>query len=175
MLEIETKKRGAELTSIKFNDVERLHEVNSFWNEQSPILFPVVGKLKYGYTLINGQEYKIPFHGFAHLMDFEEIDKHSYKLSANEETLKLYPYEFDLYVFYTISKNVLSFNYKVVNKSKTEKMLFGVGATRVLNVIIKMKNALLNSKKKKKMMQKLFQWILMFVCFRINLRRGMMY
>ena len=54
MLEIETKKRGAELTSIKFNDVERLHEVNSFWNEQSPILFPVVGKLKYGYTLING-------------------------------------------------------------------------------------------------------------------------
>ena len=67
MLEIETKKKGAELTSIKFNGVERLHEVNSFWNEQSPILFPVVGKLKYGYTLINGQEYKIPFHGFAHL------------------------------------------------------------------------------------------------------------
>ena len=127
MLEIETKKRGAELTSIKFNGVERLHEVNSFWNEQSPILFPVVGKLKYGYTLINGQEYKIPFHGFAHLMDFEEIDKHSYKLSANEETLKLYPYEFDLYVFYTISENVLLFNYKVVNKSKTEKMWFGIG------------------------------------------------
>ena len=127
MLEIETKKEGAELTSIKYNGVERLHEVNSFWNQQSPILFPIVGKLRYDVALINSKEYPIPKHGFACKMNFEEIDKHSYKLSSNEETLKIFPFEFDLYVYYTISKNILTFNYKVLNKSKKEKMLFGIG------------------------------------------------
>ena len=127
MLEIETKKEGAELTSIKYNGIERLHEVNSFWNQQSPILFPIVGKLRYDVALINGKEYPIPKHGFACKMNFEEIDKHSYKLSSNEETLKIFPFEFDLYVYYTISKNILTFNYKVLNKSKKEKMLFGIG------------------------------------------------
>jgi len=64
MLEIQTKKEGAELTSIKYNGVERLHEVNSFWKQQSPILFPIVGKLRYDVALINGKEYPIPKHGF---------------------------------------------------------------------------------------------------------------
>ena len=126
MLEIQTKKEGAELTSIKFNGIERLHEVNSFWKQQSPILFPIVGKLRYDVALINGKEYPIPKHGFACQMNFEEIDKHSYKLSSNEDTLKTYPYQFELYVNYKTEKNVLTFNYKVINKSN-EKMLFGIG------------------------------------------------
>ena len=126
MLEIQTKKEGAELTSIKFNGVERLHEVNSFWKQQSPILFPIVGKLRYDVALINGKEYPIPKHGFACQMNFEEIDKHSYKLSSNEDTLKIYPYQFELYVNYKTEKNILTFNYKVINKSN-EKMLFGIG------------------------------------------------
>ena len=127
MLEIQTKKEGAELTSIKFNGIEKLHEVNSFWNQQSPILFPIVGKLRYDVALINGKEYHIPKHGFACNKTFEKIGEHSYKLVSNEETLKIYPYDFELYINYKIDKNILAFNYKVINKSKEEKMLFGIG------------------------------------------------
>ena len=127
MLEIQTKKEGAELTSIKFNGIEKLHEVNSFWNQQSPILFPIVGKLRYDVALINGKEYPIPKHGFACNKTFEKIGEHSYKLVSNEETLKIYPYDFELYINYKIDKNILTFNYKVINKSKEEKMLFGIG------------------------------------------------
>lgn len=127
MLEIQTKKEGAELTSIKYNGVERLHEVNSFWKQQSPILFPIVGKLRYDVALINGKEYPIPKHGFAMNMNFEKIGEHSYKLISNEETLEQFPFDFELYVNYKTENNKLYFNYKVINKSKNQNMLFGIG------------------------------------------------
>mgnify|MGYP002623962732 FL=1 len=60
-------------------------------------------------------------------MNFEKIGDHSYKLCSNKETLEKYPYEFELYVNYTTDKNKLFFNYKVVNKTKEQKMLFGIG------------------------------------------------
>ena len=126
-IEIESKSLGAELTSIKYKGKERLHDAKTFWNQHSPILFPIVGKLRYDVALINGKEYPIPKHGFAMNMNFEKIGNHSYKLTSNEETLKQFPYDFELYVYYTINKNILSFNYKVINKTKNENMLFGIG------------------------------------------------
>lgn len=125
-MEIQTINKGAELTSVKYNGVERLHDAKTFWDQHSPVLFPIVGKLRYGTTLINGKEYEIPKHGFAMNMDFEKIGEHSYKLTSNEKTLKNFPFEFELFIFYTIDKNKLTFNYKILNKSK-EKMLCGLG------------------------------------------------
>ena len=55
-MEIQTISKGAELTSIKYNGVERLHDAKTFWDQHSPILFPIVGKLRYGTTLINGKK-----------------------------------------------------------------------------------------------------------------------
>ena len=65
-------------------------------------------------------------HGFASDMDFVEIGQHSYKLTSNNETLKQFPFEFELYVSYKTEKNKLFFNYTVVNMD-TQKMLFGIG------------------------------------------------
>ena len=126
-LEIETTSLGAELTSIKYKGKERLHDAKTFWNQHSPILFPIVGKLRYDVALIDNKEYPIPKHGFAMNMNFEKIGDNSYKLVSNKETLEKYPYEFELYVNYTIDKNTLFFNYKVINKTKDKNMLFGIG------------------------------------------------
>ena len=126
-LEISSTSLGAELTSIKYKGKERLHDAKTFWDQHSPILFPIVGKLRYDNALINGKEYPIPKHGFAMNMEFEKLDLHSYKLTSNKETLEKYPYEFELYVNYTTDKNKLNFNYKVVNKTKNQNMLFGIG------------------------------------------------
>ena len=60
-LEIVTSPIGAELTSIKYNSEERLHQGESvldkegkvFWKRHAPVLFPVVGKLKKNQTIIN--------------------------------------------------------------------------------------------------------------------------
>ena len=126
-LEIESTSLGAELTSVKFKGEERLHDAKTFWNQHSPILFPIVGKLRYDVALINGKEYPIPKHGFAMNMNFDKIGEHSYKLTSNEETLEQFPYNFELYVNYKTENNKLYFNYKVINKSKNQNMLFGIG------------------------------------------------
>lgn len=126
-LEIESSELGAELISVKYKGEERLHDGKVFWTQHSPILFPIVGKLRYAYTIINEKEYEIPMHGFAMNMEFEEIGKNSYKLTSNEETLEILPFDFELYVKYTTEKNKLFANYKVINKTPDQNMLYGIG------------------------------------------------
>ena len=48
-------------------------------------------------------------------------------LKSNEETHKVYPFDFELFIWYEIKDNKLFFNYKVVNKSE-KTMIFGLGA-----------------------------------------------
>ena len=135
MLEIECSKHGAELTSIKLDGIEKLHQGNNildesgkaYWGRHAPILFPIVGKLKDNKTQINGITYEMTQHGFARDMDFEEIEKnHKYLLESNTETLKKFPFEFELYVEYQVNENELEVSYTVINKDNKE-MLFGIG------------------------------------------------
>ena len=138
MLKIQTKKSGAELTSVQYNGKEMLFQGakvldsngNIYWKRQAPILFPIVGQLKNSQTQIEGEIYKMSQHGFARDMDFEEISKteneHHYMLKDNEETLKKYPYKFELHVIYEIIGDTLTVTYKVKNiDDKT--IYFGLG------------------------------------------------
>ncbi len=138
MLKIQTKKEGAELTSIQYNDKEMLFQGaqvldsngNTFWKRQAPILFPIVGQLKNSKTKIEGKTYEMSQHGFARDMKFEEISKteneHHYMLKYNEETLKKYPYKFELHVIYEIEKDTLIVTYKVKNVDE-KSIYFGLG------------------------------------------------
>ena len=69
-------------------------------------------------------------HGFARDMKFEEIskteNKHHYMLKYNEETLKKYPYKFELHVIYEIIKDTLIVTYKVKNIDE-KSIYFGLG------------------------------------------------
>ena len=138
MLKIQTKKSGAELTSIKYNGKEMLFQGakvldsngNIYWKRQAPILFPIVGQLKNSQTQIEGEIYEMSQHGFARDMDFEEISKteneHHYMLKDNEETLKKYPYKFELHVIYKIVGDALQVTYEVKNIDN-KKIYFGIG------------------------------------------------
>ena len=144
MLKIQTKKEGAELTSIKQNDKEMLFQGaqvldkngNAFWKRQAPILFPIVGQLKNSKTEIEGKTYEMSQHGFARDMKFEEISKteneHHYMLKYNEETLKKYPYKFELHVIYEIEKDTLIVTYKVKNVDE-KSIYFGLGGHPAFN------------------------------------------
>lgn len=131
MLKIETKKEGAELINIEFNGKQMLHDGTEYWQRHAPVLFPIVGQLKEGKTIINNQIYKMGQHGFARDMEFEEIEKtetmNKYLLQSNERTLKHYPYHFSLYITYQIKGNILKTQYKVINNDLREDMLFGIG------------------------------------------------
>jgi len=144
MLKIQTKKSGAELTSVQYNGKEMLFQGakvldsngNIYWKRQAPILFPIVGQLKNSQTQIEGEIYEMSQHGFARDMDFEEISKteneHHYMLKDNEETLKKYPYKFELHVIYEIIGDTLTVTYKVKNiDDKT--IYFGLGGHPAFN------------------------------------------
>ncbi|OXB04219.1 aldose 1-epimerase family protein [Flavobacterium pectinovorum] len=132
-LKASIKHAGAELFSLKDNqNQEYIWEGNpAFWGKHSPILFPIVGTLKNNTYTINGKEYQLPRHGFARDMEFQLIDKTensaTFSLQSNSETLKKYPFDFELQLIYTLNETTLDIAYKVINKGET-KMPFSIGA-----------------------------------------------
>lgn len=137
-LEIITTPSGAELTSIKYHGEEFLHQGEKvldsngkvYWKRRAPILFPIVGSLKNNTTIINGEKFEMLQHGFARDMKFDILKiserEHIYVLKYNQETLKMYPFKFELYVSYRIDNNKLIVKYKVKNLDD-KTMFFGIG------------------------------------------------
>ena len=127
------KHAGAELFSLKDNqNQEYIWEGNpDFWGKHSPVLFPIVGTLKNNAYTINEKEYQLPRHGFARDMEFQLIDKTEnsavFSLQSNSETLKKYPFDFELQLIYTLNETTLDIAYKVINNSET-KIPFSIGA-----------------------------------------------
>ncbi|MFH7015322.1 aldose 1-epimerase family protein [Flavobacterium sp. FlaQc-47] len=127
------KHSGAELFSLKDNqNKEYIWEGNpDFWGKHSPVLFPIVGTLKNNKYTINGKEYQLPRHGFARDMEFQLIHKTensiTFSLKSDVETLKKYPFEFELQLIYTLEEHSLNIEYKIINKAEG-KMPFSIGA-----------------------------------------------
>jgi len=128
------KHAGAELCSLKKNSTnkEYIWEGNpEFWGKHSPILFPIVGTLKDNTFTYNDTPYHLSRHGFARDMTFtlieQQDDSATFSLQANQETLKVYPFEFELQIKYTLTENALAISYKVKNNG-TSKMPFSIGA-----------------------------------------------
>jgi galactose mutarotase-like enzyme len=124
---------GAELISLKTNqNREYIWEGNpEFWGKHSPVLFPIVGTLKNNSFLYNEKEYHLSRHGFARDMEFELINSTEnsaiFSIQSSEETLKVYPFEFELQLIYALEEKNLTIAYKVINKGKYT-MPFAIGA-----------------------------------------------
>lgn len=124
---------GAELVSLLKldNNTEYMWDANPiFWGKTSPVLFPIVGGLKNDTYIFEGKEYKLPRHGFARTMLFEVESKTEnsaiFLLKNNEETKKVYPFEFELRLIYAIAGNQLELKYEVRNPSE-KPLWFSVG------------------------------------------------
>ena len=132
---------GAELVSVwdKEREAERIWRGDAaVWGRHAPILFPFVGKVAGGRYSYRGQEYKMTSHGFARDREFELVDADessvTHVLRWNEESLKIYPFKFALYVKHSFDeKNPcrIKIEWKVVNEESIENngrtMLYGIG------------------------------------------------
>ncbi len=133
-LKVGVKEFGGELTSIisKESGYEFLWQGNpDIWSGQSPVLFPVIGRLiDDGYTL-DGKAYQMPKHGFARKLPWRLLSESdcemSFILSENEETLPVYPYRFDLIITFSLEDKKLTVKHEVINKNDAE-MYFSLGA-----------------------------------------------
>lgn len=138
-LTVGVKEFGCELTSIisKESGYEFMWQGNpDIWSGQSPILFPIVGRLIDDKYILEGKEYEMPKHGFARKMKWNFIESDgtsmSFCLSDTAETREIYPYEFDLIVTYTLEDNKLTVSHNIVNKND-KTMYFSIGAHPAFN------------------------------------------
>ncbi len=133
------KSFGAELNSLKKCDenFEYIWQANSkYWARYSPVLFPIVGRLKEDSYFYKNKKYSLSQHGFARDKEFEivqnEADFIEFRLKSDEKSLEFYPFFFELNIGYKLDKNSLIVSYKVKNKSD-EKMYFSIGAHPAFN------------------------------------------
>ena len=130
---------GAELQSIKSAEGREylLQGDEKYWPRRSPLLFPIVCGLWNGQYRVDGKTYELPRHGFARDMDFDVIEKTessvTYELTSNEETMKVYPYEFGLNVSYFLNDDMINVVWTVRNMGK-EEMHFQIGGHPAFNL-----------------------------------------
>lgn len=131
---VQVRDHGAELRSIKERADETEYLWNgdpSWWKYSSPILFPIVGKLKDNKYRVNGQEYELPSHGLGRISDFrlveEKRDRITFSLLWTEESLKKYPWKFELIVAYELHGKQLNVIWTVRNHDDHE-MIYSIGA-----------------------------------------------
>ena len=132
-LRVEIAEHGAELMSIRnLSSGEELlwNGDPTHWKRRSPILFPYVGKNWQGKVLIGGQTYATSAHGFARDRDFicenSGADSATFLLVSDEDTKKMYPFDFELRVRYRLTGSALSVEWAVRNTSSKE-MFFTIG------------------------------------------------
>ena len=130
---VEIAAQGAEVTRIfnKKDETDVLWEGNPvFWCRHSPLLFPYVGKTYQNKLWIDGKQYDTEKHGFARTSLFdcvaESENSVTYMLKDSEETKKMFPYAFELYVTYTLEENRLNVKWEVKNPAD-KTMYFCIG------------------------------------------------
>jgi galactose mutarotase-like enzyme len=139
-LSVEVNPVGMELSSIKSRttNLEYIWQGNpTRWAGQAPVLFPIVGGLKDGYTLINGQKYEMPKHGLVRNSNKPRIIEQSdnslrFRLVWDEESLKQYPFKFQLEMVFTLVGKTLSIAHRISNLGD-EPMFYSLGAHPAFN------------------------------------------
>ncbi|WRU97754.1 aldose 1-epimerase family protein (plasmid) [Bacillus sp. JZ8] len=133
-LKVGIENKGAEVRKVehKKNELDYMWTGDSaYWGRVSPVLFPIVGRLKGDQYQINGKTYKLPQHGFLRDVEFD-VDDHtteqvSFVFKSAGRFLDVYPYEFKATIYYILNENSLIVRWKIENDSK-EEMYFSIGA-----------------------------------------------
>jgi len=132
--------RGGILTSFAYDGVERIYLEDVFYSDAkekfrggNPILFPSCGRLKDAKYTLGDKIFDMGIHGFARekAWHVESVGTDSAAeltivLRADEDTLKMYPFDFELKYIYRLKGKTLSIIQDVSNKS-AEEMPFTSG------------------------------------------------
>ena len=123
---------GAELKSLVCNDIQYIWQGDEkFWAGSAPLLFPICSGLKDDEYYLDGKKYTLQKHGYARFCKFEVEnqveDSVTFLLCSNEESLKQFPFRYELRVTYTLENKTLKVKYDVKNLSD-DTMYFSIGA-----------------------------------------------
>jgi galactose mutarotase-like enzyme len=99
---------GAQLSTLQDRDGRDLlwDGDPAVWTGRAPLLFPIVGELAGGRYRIGSTEYPLPRHGFARRRQFRLVTATAgdavFRLAADEATLQVYPFRFELDVRFSL-------------------------------------------------------------------------
>jgi galactose mutarotase-like enzyme len=140
LLSVGIKSIGAELCSIenKLTGTEYIWQGDpAFWACHAPILFPIIGALKDDTYFFEGKEYHLPKHGFfrnnnAVTLKREEKNQLTFGLKFSEDTLKSYPFKFELEVSFLLKGKSLEVKHEIFNLD-TKEIYFSIGGHPAFN------------------------------------------
>ncbi len=139
-LSIKVTKIGIELCSIKSNITgkEYIWQADpNVWSSHAPVLFPIIGALNNGETYYKGKKYSIPKHGLVRNSNkvklIEQTDNSlRFSLKWDENSLKIYPFKFEIEVIYKVIENTITVSHLITNHGE-EPMLYSVGGHPAFN------------------------------------------
>ncbi|HEX3838315.1 MAG TPA: aldose 1-epimerase family protein [Steroidobacteraceae bacterium] len=105
---------GAQLSGLRDADARQLQWQGdpAVWAGRAPLLFPIVGMLAGGQYRSGGRSFSLPRHGFARVRRFAVTDagpaSATFRLSADAQTLAVYPFQFELDVNFAVEGATLS-------------------------------------------------------------------
>ena len=131
---------GAQLMSLRKGESEYLWQGDSnWWPRRAPILFPIVGVLKDSKAESAEGTISLARHGLARLNQFEVVEQSpssvTLQLKSTEETLKAYPYDFELKLIFSVDGDTLTQTYEVTNPANVV-LPFTLGAHPAFNIPI---------------------------------------
>ena len=139
-LTAEINENGAELSSLKSNKSGteyRWQGDAKYWTGRSPVLFPICGRLFEGKYTYGGKTYEMANHGIVRHADFssEKLSDVSVELTylSSEESKKIYPFDFEFKVKFTLNENAIEVTYSVKNTG-VKDLPFSFGAHPAFNV-----------------------------------------
>lgn len=121
-VKVEISDLGGELMSIqtKADGCEYLWQGDpKYWAGRACVLFPICGRLVDGYYTYEGNKYEMELHGFIRrrvlTVAEQKADSITFEFRADEESKKIYPFDFTFRITYTIDGNKLLNSFTVVN------------------------------------------------------------
>ncbi|MDG4902813.1 MULTISPECIES: aldose 1-epimerase family protein [unclassified Mesorhizobium] len=112
--------QGAELVSLRNAEgAELLWQAGPEWRRHSPVLFPIVGRLKGDQLRHRGKAYPMTQHGFARDRRFawakQGPSSCTLVLTDDTETRTRYPFAFRLAISYSLGPRQLGVTFEVAN------------------------------------------------------------
>ena len=129
--------QGAELVSLRDGDgTELLWQAGPAWRRHSPVLFPIVGRLKGDQLRHRGQAYPMTQHGFARDRRFAWAQQGpsscTLVLTDDAETRTHYPFAFRLAIGYEVTPRQLTVTFEIANTGD-EPLPASIGAHPAFN------------------------------------------
>jgi galactose mutarotase-like enzyme len=116
---------GAELSVLRdaeFGDLQWDGDP-AIWHGRAPILFPVIGVVNQGEVHVDGRAYPMAKHGIARRRTFQVIEQNDasavFRLEADAETAKSYPFDFRLDIAFGIARGALALDATLANRGDT--------------------------------------------------------